>query len=185
MHVKDTHSLDEFKQCLFNCLCFSIDRVTLLPENYRESEAPFADTLQAIFAILFFIIWGADSFWLKRTTYLSAYVPAIIRTSLLVLLTFMGGYLTWKAHEEIFGTVRSEAELIDHGVYRLTRHPMYLGIMIIYLGLTLSSISLASLIFLVIIFRFYNYLAVYEETKLKGFFGEEYLGYMNKVRRWI
>jgi len=156
-----------------------------LPEDYEESEAPLTDTLQAIFAFVFLVIWAGDSFWLKRTTYLSAYVSATIRTSLLVLLTVLGGYLAWKAHEQIFGTVRGEAELIDFGVYRCSRHPMYLGIMIIYLGLTISSTSLISFIFLIIIFLFYNYLADYEENKLKDFFGEEYQEYMKKVPRWL
>jgi protein-S-isoprenylcysteine O-methyltransferase Ste14 len=156
-----------------------------LPEDYEESEAPLADTLQAIFALVFFAIWVGDSFWLKRTTYLSAYLPVAVRASLLVLLTMVGGYFAWSAHEQIFASVREEAEFVDYGVYRRSRHPMYLGIMIIYLGLTISSISIVSFIFLIIIFIFYNYLASYEENKLNAFFGEEYNEYMKKVRRWL
>jgi protein-S-isoprenylcysteine O-methyltransferase Ste14 len=57
--------------------------------------------------------------------------------------------------------------------------------MIIYLGLTMSLTSLISFIFLIIIFLFYNYLAEYEENKLKDFFGEEYQEYMKKVPRWL
>ena len=157
----------------------------MLPENYEESEAPKADAAQALAALIFFAIWLADSFWLHWTTGYFQQVPGLTRTILFIALTLLGGYLVWMAHKQIFGVARQEAELVDCGVFRVSRHPMYLGIMIIYLGLTLSSLSVAVFSALIIIFFFYNYLASYEEAKLIEFFGDLYLDYMKKVRRWI
>ncbi|MFC1802606.1 methyltransferase family protein [Thermoproteota archaeon] len=157
----------------------------MLPEKYEESEAPRADTIQAILALLFFALWGLDSFWLNWTTGYSQYVPDIIQNALFILLVSLGGYLTWKAHKQIFGTKRNEAELVDYGVFLYSRHPMYLGIMIMYLGLAASTMSAAAFILLIGIFFFYNYLAAYEETKLDEFFGDRYRDYMKKTRRWF
>jgi protein-S-isoprenylcysteine O-methyltransferase Ste14 len=157
----------------------------MLPENYEESEAPRADTIQAILATLYFLTWGIDSLWLQWTIGYADYVSNYIRTGVFLVLLFSGGYLTWKAHKQIFGTVRQEAELVQTGVFRYSRHPMYLGIMIMYLGLAVSSLSIASFVLLGVIFFFYNYLAVYEEKQLIEFFGEKYRDYMKTTRRWL
>ena len=85
----------------------------------------------------------------------------------------------------MFGVVRQEAEFVDYWVFRYGRHPMYLGIMMIYLGFTLSYLSVAALVVLTAVFFFYNYLASYEEAKLIEFFGDRYLDYGKRVRRWL
>ena len=157
----------------------------MLPGNYEESEAPRADAAQALFAFIFFTVWAADSFWLHWTTGYSHHIPDLIRTTLFILLTLLGGCLSWMAHKQIFGVVRQEAELLDYGVFQVSRHPMYLGIMMIYLGLALSSMSVAALLLLIAIFYFYNYLASYEEAKLTELFGGRYLDYMRRTRRWL
>ena len=157
----------------------------MLPEKYEESEAPKADTIQAILALAFFTIWTTDSLWLQWTIGYSKYIPDIIRNGLFLAFMTLGAYVTWKAHKQIFGTKRDEAELIDYGVYGYSRHPMYLGIMTMYLGLAVSSLSIAAFIVLIVIFFFYNYLASYEEMKLIDFFGDRYLEYQKRVRKWL
>jgi protein-S-isoprenylcysteine O-methyltransferase Ste14 len=112
-------------------------------------------------------------------------VPVVVGAALFLLLAVVGGYISWRAHEQIFGVDRHEPELVDHGVFRLSRHPIYLGIMLIYLGLALSSMSAASLVVLAAVFLFYDYLASYEEARLGECFGDRYLDYMGKVRRWL
>ncbi len=156
----------------------------MLPEKYEESEAPNADMIQGIFALVFFVVWGVDSFWLEWTTGILI-APNLIRNALFVGLLIIGTYFTWSSHQLIFGIERDEAELVDYGVFKYSRHPMYLGIMIMYLGLALSSMSLATLSLLVPIFLFYNYIASYEEGKLAEHFGDDYRYYMKRVRRWL
>ena len=157
----------------------------MLPERYEDSEAPHADAAQAVFAVFFLSVWAADSFWLRWTTALSRTVPGVVRAALFLLLALVGGYVSWRAHEQIFGVDRHEPELVDYGVFRFSRHPMYLGIMMIYLGLALSSMSAASLVVWAAVFLFYDFLASYEEARLVECFGEGYLDYMGRVRRWF
>jgi protein-S-isoprenylcysteine O-methyltransferase Ste14 len=157
----------------------------VLPERYEDSEAPYTDAAQAVFAVFFLSVWAADSFWLRWTTAPSRMVPGVVRAALFLLLALVGGYISWRAHEQIFGVDRHEPELVDYGVFRLSRHPMYLGIMMIYLGLALSSMSVAALALLAAVFLFYDYLASYEEARLVECFGDRYLDYMGRVRRWL
>lgn len=56
---------------------------------------------------------------------------------------------------------------------------------LIYLGLAVITLSLAAIVVWLIIFAFYNTLANYEENLLEERFGNEYLEYKKKVRKWI
>ena len=76
--------------------------------------------------------------------------------------------------------------LVTGGVFGLSRHPMYLGMTSILLG---TSLLLGSIIpFVVVaIFAFLmekNFIKT-EEKMLHDAFGEEYLKYKKKVRKWI
>jgi protein-S-isoprenylcysteine O-methyltransferase Ste14 len=73
-----------------------------------------------------------------------------------------------------------------HGPFRISRHPMYLGMFTILLG---TAIILGSLITFVFPFLFFILVEVmfirFEEANLKHIFGKEYLNYKKQVRRWI
>jgi len=76
--------------------------------------------------------------------------------------------------------------LITDDVYRLTRHPMYLGIvmMLLAIGMLTGGIAYyaaAVAFFLVIDFAF----CPYEEQKLEALFPAEFEAYRRKVRRWL
>ena len=76
--------------------------------------------------------------------------------------------------------------LITDDVYRLTRNPMYLGIVLMLLGIALATGSLpcylASLAFFLIIDVVF---CPYEERKLEQAFGSDYARYVGAVRRWL
>ncbi len=75
--------------------------------------------------------------------------------------------------------------IIDSGVFGYVRHPLYLGVLLIYLGFVFGSFSMLSLFTLLCIFFVYNYLANFEEKDLERMFGEEYLQYKKRVPRWF
>jgi protein-S-isoprenylcysteine O-methyltransferase Ste14 len=72
------------------------------------------------------------------------------------------------------------------GIYRITRHPWYLGLLSIYIGIGIASASwvylLACLIWIPII---RNLLMIVEERECCERFGDAYLEYMNRTPRWI
>jgi protein-S-isoprenylcysteine O-methyltransferase Ste14 len=75
--------------------------------------------------------------------------------------------------------------LVDWSVYAFVRHPMYLGILLVYLGLATATLSIASLALLPAFFYAYDKFAAYEERMLVEALGEDYLRYMGRVRRWV
>jgi protein-S-isoprenylcysteine O-methyltransferase Ste14 len=76
--------------------------------------------------------------------------------------------------------------LITTGVYRISRHPMYLGFVLILLGAAVLAGSAMPLLVVVVFFVFMDSIFVrFEETKLAQTFGDAWLDYKANVRRWI
>jgi protein-S-isoprenylcysteine O-methyltransferase Ste14 len=76
--------------------------------------------------------------------------------------------------------------LVLEGPYRFSRNPIYLSVIIILFGLAILVGSLTVFIIsiaLFIIFR--TWFISWEEKKLEEVFGEEYLEYKRRVRRWL
>jgi len=71
--------------------------------------------------------------------------------------------------------------LITSGAFAYVRHPMYLGILLTYLGFFVATLSLLSLIPYVMIVNLYRRMADYEEQLLEKRFGERYREYTKKV----
>jgi protein-S-isoprenylcysteine O-methyltransferase Ste14 len=74
---------------------------------------------------------------------------------------------------------------VSTGAFRYVRHPLYLGCLLFYLGLAVSTASLISLVLWVMICIFYNYLASYEEKLLESKFGENYRTYKENTGKWL
>ena len=76
--------------------------------------------------------------------------------------------------------------LITSGPFGFTRHPMYLGMLSILLGSAVIAGSLITFVFPVIYIILMEVLFIpMEEDNLKKAFGNAYLEYKRKVRRWI
>jgi len=75
---------------------------------------------------------------------------------------------------------------ISSGPFKLSRNPIYLGMAIILLGVETLLGSLSPLVFPVIFVIIMNSLIIPgEENTLEKKFGEEYLEYKKRVRRWF
>ena len=77
-------------------------------------------------------------------------------------------------------------KLVVKGLYKYSRNPMYIGVMSMLIGEAIffeagrfwfyvAGIGLAFNLFILLV----------EEPRLKRDFGEEYMQYCNKVRRWV
>ena len=78
------------------------------------------------------------------------------------------------------------AVLITDGVFRLSRNPMYLGMVLIVLGIALGLGSLSSLLVAVALPAVLDRaFIVPEERMLEETFGEEFASYRRRVRRWV
>jgi protein-S-isoprenylcysteine O-methyltransferase Ste14 len=81
---------------------------------------------------------------------------------------------------------RTPSKLVTEGIYRVTRNPMYLGMLLILSGFPLMIDAIIGLICPVIFFILMNLIVIPREEKVvEGVFGEAYLEYKSNTRRWI
>jgi protein-S-isoprenylcysteine O-methyltransferase Ste14 len=71
------------------------------------------------------------------------------------------------------------------GLYRISRNPMYVSYFIYFLGCILLTHSWMLLVLLIIFQIASHWIILSEERWCINKFGEEYINYMNKVRRYI
>ena len=150
----------------------------------KNGEHPFGDVGQLILFALFLVVWVADSFFLRTSTLLSAFIPLSIRLSILGFALITAAYLVRSGHV-VVNHVNRPARVVLTGAFRYVRHPLYLGSILFYFGLTVSTASLFSLAAMVMIFFFYNHIADFEEKVLNQKFGEEYRMYMTRTGKWL
>lgn len=76
--------------------------------------------------------------------------------------------------------------LVTGGIYRMTRNPMYLGMLMILIGFPFVAGSLAGLLFPVCFFLYMDRVVIPKEEKvMEGVFGQEYREYKCQTRRWV
>jgi len=148
-------------------------------------EHKIGDAGQAIFALLFGSVYIADSFVFGFSTWLNEVVPNIIRVSAGTGVLIVSGLLSFSGMRIVFNEVREKPEVIRKGVFSLVRHPVYLGEILLYLGLILFSLSVASMFVWLFAIIFLYYISRYEEKILLEHFGEEYRTYMKEVPMWL
>ena len=100
-------------------------------------------------------------------------------------LLIVGCVLIFVTGHILFHKESESSKLITTGIFSHTRHPLYLGVLILYLGLIFFSFSLLSLIFWIIIIIAYDRIATFEENDLETLFTQEYLDYKKKVPKFI
>ena len=95
-------------------------------------------------------------------------------------------YRTMSSAATTFSVYESTTKIVDEGPYRFSRNPAYLALTILYTGIALAVNALwilalapvtVAIISLIVIKR--------EERYLERKFGDEYLRYKARVRRWI
>ncbi len=96
------------------------------------------------------------------------------------------GMLTFVRARTAILPIKPASRIVDTGPYRLTRNPMYTGMALAYLGaMLLLNWGWALVVFPVVLILLYRFVISREEAYLTAAFGEEYLAYCRKVRRWI
>ena len=155
--------------------------MTRLPE--KNGEHPYGDTGQLVLLGLFLLVWTADSFFLKFSTFLAAHIPLFIRLLFLAAALAVAGWLTKSGH--IVLRHDKPKGVIAKGAFKYTRHPLYFSALLFYIGLSILSVSLfACAVTGIMIFPFYQYIARYEEELMLSKHGKKYRDYMKQVSRW-
>ena len=118
--------------------------------------------------------------------------PSTIRTTLAVafalgwLAVFAAASGAFVRHRTTLIPNRPAAALVTSGIYRFTRNPMYVSLVLLYLAVTLVLDSWWPIVFLPLVLIAVDRLIIRrEERYLAHAFPEEYAGYRAQVRRWV
>jgi protein-S-isoprenylcysteine O-methyltransferase Ste14 len=136
-------------------------------------------------ATVIFTAYLIDFYFPFRLNESTLFIPGVALISLACLIALLAviRFLKFKTHVEPW---KPTSTIITTGVYRFSRNPIYLAFAIINVGIgfllnsgwiLFSVVALIPLLQVVVISREERYL----ETK----FGEDYLQYKRRVRRWI
>jgi protein-S-isoprenylcysteine O-methyltransferase Ste14 len=85
-----------------------------------------------------------------------------------------------------FDTSKSTTKIVTDGAYLFSRNPLYLSLLLLLFGVAILLSSLWLFCTVPILYTLFLFKAVkLEESYLSQKFGEEYLNYSAKVKRWI
>jgi len=114
-------------------------------------------------------------------------VPLGIALALLGWVTPVWAVVLFRrAGTQINPTSPENKRLVTDGPYGFTRNPMYLGLVIISLGIAVWNGAWPMFLAPVAVFATANWVHIpFEEAKMRRQFGLEFDAYAAKVRRWL
>ena len=92
----------------------------------------------------------------------------------------------FKKHKTTVKPFKESTTLITSGVFRVSRNPMYVGFVLILIGIATFMGSLTPYVVVPVFAILTDAVFIRaEERRLEGAFGESWLQYKKSVRRWI
>ncbi len=146
----------------------------------RTGDVPGSQTRQ--YEIVAFVTNGL---WFAATLY-SIFLPFRLGTPWLWigLLVFVAGLAMLVLTTISIATTPEDKPFIS-GAYRFSRHPGYLSMIIIYVGVSIAAVSWVFLLTTVVTFFLLRYGVRREEDYCCVKFGDAYRSYMVRTPRWI
>ncbi len=146
----------------------------------RTGDVPGSRTRQ--YEIAAFL---TNALWIAATLY-SIFLPFQLGTPCfwIGLSVFCLG-LAMLALTTIAIITTPEAKPFTSGVYRFSRHPGYLSMIVVYLGVSIAAVSWAFLLITVATSFLLLYAVQREEDYCCSKFGDDYRSYIRRTPRWI
>jgi protein-S-isoprenylcysteine O-methyltransferase Ste14 len=117
---------------------------------------------------------------------LSAHLPGISLVAISWILPVWAIILFRSEGTEVEPTSPTNRKLITSGPYQFTRNPMYLGLVILTLGIAIWVGAWPMFGAPIALFATSNWVHIpFEEAKMRRQFGAVYDDYVARVRRWI
>jgi protein-S-isoprenylcysteine O-methyltransferase Ste14 len=165
------------------------------PITYGKSDSAH-DYLGRIFKMLIVLYMLSSTVYVASETLYQYFIPfTILEVSPVKLLGLAMAYssmlwtiiaqgqmgLSWR-----IGIDRDQkTEMVRKGLFRFSRHPIYLGVMTTALSLCLIMPNALNLIILLMTALTLNVQARLEEEYLTQVYGDEYLGHSKATPRWL
>jgi len=132
--------------------------------------------------------------WLASIKTPRVSLPSPLRVTVAVALTIIGVWAMVAARVSLERAQttwspmapRRTTSLVTSGVYGLSRNPIYLGMLLVMLGFAVALASPAAAVLSALFVLYLNrFQIVPEERVLAASLGQEYVDYVQRVRRWI
>lgn len=142
----------------------------------------------AVAALVAAIMWGISLITPLLEVALFTRVSAAIMFALAGSGFSLAGVISFRRAKTTVNPMKPETatSLVSTGIYRVTRNPMYVGLLLVLIAwvayLSSAWALLGPLGFVLYISRFQ---IAPEERVLSTLFGAEYTAYQSKVRRWL
>jgi len=117
--------------------------------------------------------------------------PAAVPLGIVLVVTgftisFLSMSLFLRRGAQLNPASESHATLVTNGPFRFTRNPMYLGLVVLTLGIAFWVGSLPMFAVPLLVFATTNWVHIpYEEARMRREFGEAYETYGARTRRWL
>lgn len=131
---------------------------------------------------------GVTLDWLKPMPFLPEKFAlplgvAAIAVSVVLVLVAMRAFIKAKTNIDVR---KATTSIVTTSIYRFTRNPIYLSMTLLVLGIAVWLNTLWILVTLVPVLLVVQFGVIeHEEAYLTRKFGEEYVRYKSKVRRWV
>lgn len=107
----------------------------------------------------------------------------LLGCGVLLALSCVGMFVASRTTIIPFGTA---SKLVTSGPYRLTRNPMYVSLVLVYVGMVGLLVQVWPLLLLPLPVGVINVMVIpFEETRLREVFGGAFERYCADVRRWL
>ncbi len=151
-----------------------------MPNINKNMHPPFVTLMYIVIAFL-----------IGRFVQIPFAVPVILR-NIGFALTFIGflfgvgAFLEFRKARTTLDSHSSVKQLVTTGVYRFTRNPIYLGFLLMVIGLPLNSGFYWGILTAPFFVMTINRLVIEEEEAyLEKKFKAQYTDYKSRVRRWL
>ena len=158
-----------------------------MDENLKDSAA-----IRIPPPVFFFVCFGCGfllEFFFPTHIINLSLIPRVIVGCIFTLIPiyFAGSaFFVLIKNKTTFNVAKSTTKIVTDGSYRFSRNPMYLSLLLLLFVIAVLSSSLWFFLTIPILYILILFKAVKpEERYLSQKFGEEYLNYSAKVRRWI
>lgn len=104
------------------------------------------------------------------------------------LIVAISGVVTFRRARTTLNPTKPEASssLVSWGIYRITRNPMYLGLLLVLTAWAIYLSNWLAVLFLPVFVVYINrFQIIPEEQALTSLFAREFVAYQSKVRRWL
>ena len=107
----------------------------------------------------------------------------LIGGAIMLALSSVGAFVVARTTIVPFSTA---SKLVTWGPFRFTRNPMYVSLVLAYLGFAAIYYQLLALVLLVVPILFLSTIVIpFEEGRMREVFGDTYVQYCARVRRWL